>query len=209
MKLLDRILLFLKAGSRRLAGDLFQEEAPLAADASRETLDSIRQQLAGLEAERGRAIATEEKARQDWQAVLAQAGALDERADETLRAGDEAAARQITVRLNVERRRAAGLEQVYREAGRVRAYWDGELAALQPRVDRLAAQFEQVEAQRQRLEGVSAWDAGRREFNRELDGLQGTLDRLQARMDVRRDRMAARQELPATGGKEATHDTDR
>ncbi len=209
MSLLDRIVLALKVGARRLAGDLFQEEAPTPADDSRARLAAIRRQMEGLAAERGRAIAAEANARQEWQTAQAQAAALETQVDEALIAGQDDTARTLAARLNAARQKAAEREQVCREAGEVRAYWDGEIAQLTVRVGKLAAQVAQVETRGQSLESVSEWELRRRDLHRELEAMEASLDGLEARGDVRQARMAARSDLRQAAGKDSNHDTDR
>jgi phage shock protein A len=209
MSLLDRIVLAVKVGARRLAGDLFQEEAPTPADDNRARLAAIRRQLEGLAAERGRAIAAEANARQEWQLAQAQAAALETQVDEALIAGQDDTARALAARLNAARQKAAEREQVCRETGDVRAYWDGEIAQLSVRVQKLAAQVAQVETRGQSLESVSAWEAGRRDLHRELEAMEASLDGLEARAEVRQARMAAKSDLRQAAGKDSNHDTDR
>jgi phage shock protein A len=209
MSLLGRMILALKAGARRLAGDLFQEEAPTPAADSRARLAAIRRQMEGLAAERGRAIAAEANARQEWQLALAQAAALETQVDEALIAGQDDTARTLAARLNATRQRAAEREQVCREAGDVRAYWDGEIAGLSARVQKLAAQVAQVETRGQSLESVSDWELRRRDLHHELEAMEASLDGLAARADVRQARMAAASDLRQAAGKDSHHDTDR
>jgi phage shock protein A len=209
MRLLDRILFTLKATGRRLAGDLFQEEVPTPAEDSRAKLAAIRRQVEGLAAERGRAIAAEANARQEWQSAAAAASALEAQVDEALLAGQEDTARTLAARLNAARRKAAELEQVCRQAGEIRAYWDGEVAALTQRLQKLSAQAAQLETRGQSLESVSDWELRRKDLHRELDALQAALDRLQVQGEVRQDRMAASSDLRQAAGKDSHHDTDR
>jgi SMC interacting uncharacterized protein involved in chromosome segregation len=209
MKLLDRTLIYLKAAGRRLAGDLFQEEAPTAAEASRARLAAIRRQVEGLAAERGRAIAAEANARQEWQSARAAASTLEAQVDQALLAGQEDQARTLAARLNAAKQKAAEREQACRQAAEIRAYWDGETAALTGRMQKLSAQAAQLETHGQSLESVSAWESDRRDLVRELDALQATLDRLAVQGAVRQDRMAAASDLRSPAGKDANHDTDR
>jgi phage shock protein A len=203
MKLFDRFVGLLKVGGRkaahRLAGDLFSEEVPGQgqADNRQAVLDEIRRQVEALQAELNRTLVREENARLDWQAALNRAELLEASADQALRDGHEDAARDFLTHAQAERAHAAGLERAYREAGELRAYWAKEIALMQPRLARLAAQMRQLDARRESLESVEAWDRSRRGWSKQLDALQSTLDGLESRVAIQKDRVAAREELRA------------